>query len=276
MEGRPMGRIMHRAWWLLAVATLVVGAYWGGQLLRAQGWAGATAWAQEEAGVTVSARAERVGQGEEERGTVYLNDRSLFTVMTTAGGLTGYERAMIVAKRVNDALAAGAMPEDFTAGVSQGLNVVLWKDRALITVDDAHAQALGKPRPEVAEEWAASLRTGLRQALGLPEPAPTEPAAATEGEEAAPTEDAEWQPSEPYTEKDVVIVSLGEGKQLGMARVKGPKSRVEMVQAVAAFETHYEKTLEIELYVPVSTKIPGENLQRIQGVGVVGLAKYRF
>ncbi len=71
-------------------------------------------------------------------------------------------------------------------------------------------------------------------------------------------------------------MSLGEGKQLGMARVKGPKSRVDMVQAVAALETHYEKTLEIELYVPVSTKVPGQTLQRIQGVGVVGLAKYRF
>jgi len=185
---------MHRVLWLLAVATLVAGAYWAGQLLRARGWAGATAWAdeEEEAAVTVSARAERVIEGGEEKGMVYLNDKALFTVETTAGGLTGYERSIVVAKRVNDALAAGAMPEDFTAGVVQGLNVVLWKDRPLITVDDAQAQALGKPRPEVAEEWAASLRTALRQVLGLPEPAPPEPTQPTEGgEPATPSEAAE-------------------------------------------------------------------------------------
>lgn len=265
-------------------AALVVGAYRAGRLVRELTGLGApAAWAEEakKADVTqLVARAERVMDDGEEMGRVYVEETLLFSVETEAGGLTGYERAMIVAKRLNDAFAAGAKPEDFTASVVQGLNAVLWRDRPLITVDDAQARALGKERAQVAEEWAAAIRTAMREALGLPEPQPEsgaetdEGGAEAEGEEAA---SGEWRPPEPYEHKDVVIISVGEGKQLGVARVKGPRSRVRLVQAVAALEVHYKRALEVEIYVPVSTKAPGKGkLARIQGVGVMGIAKYRF
>ncbi|MCD6350551.1 MAG: hypothetical protein J7M26_00415, partial [Armatimonadetes bacterium] len=110
--------------WAIAVVALVLASYGAGRVARTHLWPTSAAWADEGApATTLQARAERHGSGQDEIGTVFLNDKELFTVETLAGGLTGYERAMIVAKRLNDAFAAGAAPDDFTAAVVQGLNV---------------------------------------------------------------------------------------------------------------------------------------------------------
>ena len=47
-------------------------------------------------------------------------------------------------------------------------------------------------------------------------------------------------------------------------------------QAVALLETHFKKVLEIDIYVPVTTKRPGRILDRVQGVGVVAVGKYKL
>ncbi len=267
-----MRKALASSAWIGAVVVLLVVSFAAGRAVRtAVGHVGSVAVADESEQAQLEARAERIMEDGEETGRVYLNDKLLFTIQTTAGGLTGYERAMIVAKRLNDAFAAGTTPEEFTASVVQGINAVVWRDKVLITVDDAQARKLGKERAQVAEEWAAAIRTAMRQILGLPEPA-----AETGQQAAGGAEPTEWRPPEPYDNKDVPIVTVGEGKQIGIARVKGPRSKVRLVQAVAAIETHYKKVLEIEIYVPISTKVPGRTLSRIQGVGVVGIVKYRL
>jgi len=144
---------------------------------------------------------------------------------------------------------------------------------------------------------------GIRQALGLPEPGATEEAAQPTGAGEQPSEagqeqpaetaaeetatqetqpaqveetaTADWVPPEPYDQKNVPILSVGEGIRVGMAQVKGPKSRVDQVKAVALLETHFKNTLEIEIYVPISTSVPGKTLARVQGVGVVGVAMFQ-
>jgi hypothetical protein len=50
---------------------------------------------------------------------------------------------------------------------------------------------------------------------------------------------------------------------------------VDKVKAVALLETHFKNTLEIEIYVPISTSVPGKTLARVQGVGVVGVAMFQ-
>ncbi|MBC7287691.1 MAG: hypothetical protein H5T86_06525 [Armatimonadetes bacterium] len=291
--------LRRRVVWVTTVGVLAAGAYLGGLWVRQHGWAlPSAAWAQQEAGPKLVAVAKRIGAGADEKGEVLISDRTLFTVDTSAGGLTGYERAMIIAKRLNDAFAAGAVPEDFRASVAQGMNVVLWRNTPLVTVDDAQARALGKERAQVAEEWAAAIRQGMREALGLP-PVPPElgqaqPGATPQGQAAQPTsqgappagaqpqaaepakEEAEWTPPEPYDEKIVPIVSVGKGMEIGAAQVKGPRSRVQLVQACAALEARYKDVLDVEIYVPISTKKPGKKLDRIQGVGVVAVGKYKL
>ncbi len=288
----------------VVVAALAAASYSGGKWLRTHGLsAPSAAWAEEGA-VSLVATAKRVIEGGVEKGEVYMGERLLFRVDTAAGGLTGYERAMIIAKRLNDAFAAGAKPEDFKAEVVQGLNAVVWRDKPLVTIDNAQAEALGKDRAQVAEEWAAAIRTAMREALGLPPEPPKQEEAGAQaaaegaqaaeagGEEAAGAEakseektekseeaqaaSAEWEPPEPYDKKIVPIISVGEGIQVGVAQVKGPRSRVKLVQACALLETHYKRTLEIDIYVPISTKKPGKTLARVQGVGVVALGKYKL
>jgi len=285
----------------LVVVVLAAASYTAGRALRAHGvMAPSAAWAEQGA-VSLVATAKRVIEGGVEKGEVYMGERLLFRVDTTAGGLTGYERAMIIAKRLNDAFAAGAKPEDFKAEVVQGLNAVMWRDKPLITIDNAQAQALGKDRAQVAEEWAAAIRTAMREALGLPPEPPKPPQLnanatateqehkpaegkteeeksekATEEKKEGEVKSAEWTPPEPYDKKIVPIISVGEGIQVGVAQVKGPRSRVKLVQACALLETHYKRTLEIDIYVPISTKKPGKKLARVQGVGVVALGKYKL
>jgi hypothetical protein len=290
------------------LAGLVTASYWTGRWVRswAEGALPPAAWA-EEGSAALSASAKRIMEAGVEKGEVAIGERVLFRVDTMSGGLTGYERAMIAAKRLNDALAAGAKPEEFTAAVVQGLNVVLWREQPIITVDDAQAQALSKQRAEVAEEWAAAIRTTLRAAMGQPEgssgtggqaaqppatpagQAATQPAPAssqTAAEPAPPSPQAAPQPAaaaseppppppEPSGEKNAPIISVGRGVQVGIAKVKGPKSRVAQVQAVALLETKYKNVLELDIYVPIATKQPGKSLARVQGVGVVGLARYK-
>ena len=66
------------------------------------------------------------------------------------------------------------------------------------------------------------------------------------------------------------------GVKLGLARVNGPRSRVHLVQAVAQLETHWKRNLEIDVFIPISTKVPGEKLDWVKGCAVTGLADIKL
>jgi hypothetical protein len=78
--------------------------------------------------------------------------------------------------------------------------------------------------------------------------------------------------SGPSADKIVPILSVGRGIEIGAAQVRGPADRVHEVQAVAELEAKFKDFLVLAIYVPISTKIPGEHLSRVQGVGVYALA----
>lgn len=67
--------------------------------------------------------------------------------------------------------------------------------------------------------------------------------------------------------KVVPIVSVGQGAYIGAAQVVGVPGSVKRVQAVAAVEGVVAK-LQGTLLVPISTKVPGSKLARVEGVGV--------
>ena len=58
---------------------------------------------------------------------------------------------------------------------------------------------------------------------------------------------------------------------MGVARVNGPRSKVKLVQAVAQIETHFKDFVEIDVYLPISTNVPGEKLDIVKGAAVTGL-----
>jgi hypothetical protein len=296
--------------WLAAAAALLVlaaAAFWGGAALRTVvAPTGATAFAAEAEQPTYpgpEAYAEKIVLDDQEQGIVVLGANQPLRIRTSAGGFTGYERAMVVVNRLNSRLAAGLQGEQIQAEQYNGEWVVTGAGNNLITVNQAEADIRDLTRQQLSDIWSANLRVAVDVAWQTPPPAETEPAEgeaaeeepaeqpadeeaveqelaeqpAEEATEAAITEEPEgWQPEEPYKDKIVAIVSFGEGARLGIARINGPQSAVDQVQAVAQLETSYKDHLDIEIYVPISTKVPGRILDRVQGVGVTGVGDLRI
>jgi hypothetical protein len=181
-------------------------------------------------------------------------------VLVLVGGLEGHARAVLVADRINQAIHAGLRAEDVTAEKADGTYVVAARGTALVTITTADAKALDESMRTLARRWAANLRAAL----------------GGEAEDVGTDNNGEWQPSEPYADKIVPILSLLEGTRVGVARVNGPTSRIAQTQGVAQFSIDFRSFLEIDIYVPISTKKPGKSLDRVQGVGVTGLGDLRL
>lgn len=75
--------------------------------------------------------------------------------------------------------------------------------------------------------------------------------------------------------KVVPIVSVGQGAFIGAAQVVGVPANVQRVQAVATVETAIGKVTGT-LLVPISTKMPGSKLSRVDGVGVTAIADIKL
>lgn len=301
-----MDRRIAVSWLATAAALLVLAAaaFWGGAALRTVvAPTGATAFAAEGEQPTYpgpEAYAEKIVLDDQEQGIVVLGANQPLRIRTSAGGFTGYERAMVVVNRLNNGLEAGLQADQIQAAGYNGEQVVTGAGTNLITVNQAEADIRDLTRSQLADIWAANLRVAVDAAWQTPAPDEGEPA---EGEfleqpptdetaEADPSEEQppageeeteeptvaveEWQPEEPYKDKIVAIVSFGEGARLGIARVNGPQSAVDQVQAVAQLETSYKDYVDIEIYVPISTKVPGQTLSRVQGVGITGVGDLRI
>jgi len=311
--------------WLAAAAALLVlmaAAFWGGAALRAVvAPTGATAFAAEgdeaeqPAYPGPEAYAEKIVMDGDEHGIVVLGANQPLRIRTSAGGFTGYERAMVVVNRLNSGLEAGLQADQIQAAAYDGEQVVTGAGSNLITVNQSEADIRDLTREQLADIWAANLRVAVNAVWQTPPPAEAEPVegeavaeepaeqppaegeaaeqpSAEEGAEAEPSEEQppageeeteeptvaseEWQPEESYKDKIVPIVSFGEGAHLGIARVNGPQSAVDQVQAVAQLDTSYKDYVDIEIYVPISTKVPGQTLSRVQGVGVTGVGDLRI
>jgi len=301
-----MDRRMAVSWLTAAAALLALAAaaFWGGAALRAVvAPVGSVVFAAEGEQPTYpgpEAYAEKIVLDGQEQGIVVLGANQPLQIETSAGGFTGYERAMVVVNRLNNGLEAGLQAEQIQATAYNGEQVVTGAGTNLITVNQAEADIRDLSRSQLADIWAANLRVAVDAAWQTPAPDEGEPAEeefveqppAEETAEAEPSEEQppageeeaeeptvaveEWQPEEPYKNKIVAIVSFGEGARLGIARVNGPESAVDRVQAVAQLETSYKDYVDIEIYVPISTKVPGRILDRVQGVGVTGVGDLRI
>ncbi len=196
-------------------------------------------------------------------GAVLVNGQEVFAIVAPTPGLTAVERADLVAKRFQQAFEDGVLPRDIRADTLQGMAIVKAGEMLVATVAPDDAQTAGKSGEALARDWAA----GLAGALDTYYAQAGKPLAATAGE---------WQPREPYDDKWVPIVSILEGVKLGLARVNGPRSRLRLVQAVAQFETHWKDHLEIDVYIPISTKVPGKTIKNVKGCAVTGLGDIKL
>ena len=194
--------------------------------------------------------------GDDEYGELLVNEQVAIQFWGSTEKLSPHERAVVVAER----LKAQIKPRDqmeVSTGLIDGEHVVLVNRAAVATTVPGDVPE-GMTQPEVAGIWAESLAAALGVTLVAPE-------------EAQP-----WQPDEPYEDKIVPILSFGKGKQIGAARVNGPATAVGETQAVVQIESRMLKWFEVQIYVPVSTKVPGETITRVQGVAVTGVGDFRF
>lgn len=200
--------------------------------------------------------AERIMDEDTEIGEVLIDDEVIIALYAHSNEYTPYERAVVIAER----LKLHLKPRDkmvLQTGMRDGAHVVLLNDAVLCT-PLAEDLPEGMTLAEGAQNWSESL--GF--ALGVETVEPEIPEA--------------WEADEPYEDKFVPIVSLGKGKRIGGARVNGPASAVSQTQAVVQIEAGMLKWFEVQVYVPISTKVPGETLDRVQGVAVTAIGDLRL
>lgn len=257
------------------LAALAVGAFWVGT------HAGAgpdVAYAQGSPNVAYRA-ATLNGQTV---GEVLVNGQIVIRMRTSAGGMSPADRARIIADRIRAWVSGPYSPYDLAVRRgAYGAAELRAHGDLIVTVNPQEAEALGSSSMGLAQAWRDNVMMALGVAAAdLPatgvsggSTGATGATGATGGSSAGGT----WTPREPYDDKVVPIISVLEGVRIGAARVNGPRSKIDQVNAVAQLETHFQDFLEIDIYVPITTNKPGPGgLDRVQEVGVTGLLDIRL
>ena len=213
--------------------------------------------------------AQRVPLGTAEVADVLINGTAVIKIRRGQGNQTAYQVASTIVERLRKRVEEGYGPRDMRGEQRDGQAVVVAGEHVLATVDQYHAQVNNSTPIALARTWADNI-SGALSAAGVESSIRPQPPA---GPEAA-RNDA-WY-AEHYRDKWVPILSIPDGIRIGAARVNGAVSDVKRVVAVAQLETPWEDFLEIDIYVPITTKTPGKFLDRVQGVGVTALADFNL
>ena len=255
------------------------------------------------------------GAGGQEVGEVLVGGTVVLRIRTAADGMTPSQRATDIAQRLDAAIVAGLRPADVHPGTLGADAVIVVGETLLVTASAAEAQASTSTPVNLVSSWATNIahalggepgETTAYEAQGgtttppadntppatnppadnnppaTNPPADNNPPATDPPADTAPPAPVDpasnggWTPPEPYKDKFVPILSLGQGKRIGVARVSGPASRIDVVQAVGQLETKWRGALEINVYVPISTREPGRRISRVQACSVTALGDLEF
>lgn len=70
----------------------------------------------------------------------------------------------------------------------------------------------------------------------------------------------------------ILTVGIGKTSAIGAAQVTGPKSKIELVEAVAQPTTDlFGKEIRIMALIPVSSKDVNKGIKKVEGIGVTGI-----
>lgn len=182
-------------------------------------------------------------------GEVLFDDQVVFRIRTSAGGYTPFQRAQIVAGRLEELMGDALQPEDITTGRVGGQEVVLAEGKIVVTADEPHARMNRTTPMALANLWAQRLENAV---AGRP---------VTET---------------PVAEKVVPIISVGTGTRVGGALVAGARDKVDEVVAVAQIEGRFGAAVRVRALVPVSSENVVERIRRVPGTSVIGLVDIRL
>jgi len=245
------------------LCALAVGAFWLGARADSVLGTGAAVAVAADSVPSVADRANTIDGNTV--GEVLINGDVVIRMRTSAGGFSAPERAMIIAQRVQDWVAGPYSPYDLAVreGAAGGAELRAAGD-LIVDVNPQEASALGSTAMGLAEAWQANIQI----ALGV-EPAPVGGTQVVgDGGTSATGGTVPPPPPVRYEDKNVPILSVGGSTKIGMARVNGPADMVGEVVACTQLELTFKKVLEIDVYVPVTTR---GGLDRVQEVGVTGL-----
>lgn len=199
-------------------------------------------------------------------GEVLINGTVVIRMRTAAGGFSAYERATIIGDRIRRWVDGPYSPWDLAVRRgAYGDAELRAAGNLIVTVNQTEAAALGSTTNGLAEAW----RSNIMMALGVAREQITPSTPVAGGSAGGSTSEvAAWTPSEPYSDKIVPILSVGGSTAIGAARINGPRSRVDQVVACTQLEMTFQRVLEIDVYVPVTTR---GGLDRVQQVGVTAL-----
>ena len=187
-------------------------------------------------------------------GDVLVDEQVVFRIRTTAGGLSPFQRAQIVADRLEQLMGDTLEPEDITTGIVNGQEVVLADGEVIITADPAHAKLNGTTPTALSNLWAQRLENVV---AGRPVDEP-------------PTNTTS------VSEKVVPIISVGSGLRIGGALVSGSSDKMDEVKAVAQIEGNFGRSVRIRALVPVSTENVVQQISRVPQTSVIGLVDIKL
>lgn len=196
---------------------------------------------------TVTARRAMIGG--REVGEVLIDNQVVFRIRTSAGGLSPYQRAQVVAQRLQTMLGDTLQPEDITTGRVNGQDVVLAKGEVIVTADDEHARLNDTSTFVLANLWASQLE------------------AAVSGQPVNQTR---------VSQKVVPIISVAGGVRVGGALVTGDADRVDDVNAVAQVEGTFGRSVRGRVLIPVSSQNVVQEVRRVPETSVIGLVDIRL
>ena len=215
-------------------------------------------------------------------GTIVVNGVPVMRMREKYGRWSPYERAHIVSDRLRALAADGLRTNEIRSVRVRGSHVVQARGVDLVTVMPFDAKLVNSSQSELAGVWAANLRSALGRGTAATGGVGTIEGVNYQESDGGvyggwpSTPAAQWKAPERYDDRWVPIVSFLSGFKLGIARVNGPVSKLKYVQAVAQLETRWKNILEIDIFVPISTEVPGKTLDRVEGCAVTGFVDYDF
>lgn len=206
---------------------------------------------------------------------VYVDGRFAMRIAAPAGGMSTTQRAQIIADRLNQAFAEGASWSDMRVSQVGNNWTVNLGDRVIATADSLSACGLGLTQGQLASAWARQTVVALG---GQPttiasqlQPVPSRVAGARQqvgAQPCAPVAPPAWSTA---TTKSVLLISADTGNTLGTVTVAGPQSQLNMVNAVAVYQSTAPSGATIYTFVPITTTTVTGQVTRVPSVGLVSL-----
>lgn len=231
---------------------------------------------QSQTGLRATVQAGPViRQGMPASADVFVNGRLALRVPASAGGLTPMQRARAIANRLNNAFAAGMSWENMRVSQVRGMWTVSMDGSVIATADANSARALGMSTGALASSWARQTVVAMggqpRMIAQQLEPVPQAVAGAQQEIGTRPPTMPAAQQWAVSPTKVVPLMSAATGAQMGTATVGGPRSQLDMVNAVAVWEYTSDGAV-VRTFVPITTATVTGPLSRVSSVGVVSLS----